>query len=62
MPFIDNWFRHPNTLSGGEMEILNIVTAFTSPSDAIFIDDGFNHLMFMLTIARHIDHIVIISF
>ena len=44
LPFVDNWFRHPNTLSGGEMEILNIVTAFTSPSDAIFIDDGLSYL------------------
>jgi len=44
LPFVDNWFRHPSTLSGGEMEILNIVTAFTSPSDAIFIDDGLSYL------------------
>ena len=44
LPFIDNWSRHPNTLSGGEMEILNIVTAFSSPSEVIFIDDGLSYL------------------
>ena len=37
LPFIDNWSRHPSTLSGGEMEILNIVTAFSTPSDAVII-------------------------
>ena len=44
LPFIDNWSRHPNTLSGGEMEILNIVTAFSYPSEVIFIDDGLSYL------------------
>ena len=44
LPFVDNWLRHPNTLSGGEMEILNIVTAFTSRSDTVFIDDGLSYL------------------
>ena len=44
LPFIDNWSRHPSTLSGGEMEILNIVTAFSSPSDAVIIDDGLSYL------------------
>jgi len=44
LPFVDNWLRHPNTLSGGEMEILNIVTAFTSTSDLVLIDDGLSYL------------------
>ena len=44
LPFVDNWLRHPNTLSGGEMEILNIVTAFTSASDLVLIDDGLSYL------------------
>ena len=27
LTFIKNWERHPSTLSGGEMEMLNLVTA-----------------------------------
>tara|TARA_B100001250_G_scaffold410142_1_gene435972 strand:+ start:962 stop:2278 length:1317 start_codon:yes stop_codon:yes gene_type:complete len=44
LPFIDDWLRHPSTLSGGEMEILNIITAFTSKSDLVLIDDGLSYL------------------
>ena len=44
LPFVDNWQRHPSTLSGGEMEILNIVTAFSTISDAVLIDDGLSYL------------------
>jgi len=44
LPFIDNWLRHPSTLSGGEMEALNIVTAFTSDYDVMLIDDGLSYL------------------
>ena len=44
LPFIDDWLRHPSTLSGGEMEILNIVTAFTSKSEVVLIDDGLSYL------------------
>ena len=28
LPFVDDWNRHPASLSGGEMEMLNLVTAF----------------------------------
>ena len=44
LSFIDNWSRHPNTLSGGEMEMLNLVTAFNSHSDIVLIDDGLSYL------------------
>ena len=44
LPFVDNWLRHPSTLSGGEMEILNIITAFTSKSEVVLIDDGLSYL------------------
>ena len=44
LPFVDNWLRHPSTLSGGEMEALNIVTAFTSDYDVMLIDDGLSYL------------------
>ena len=43
-PFVDDWLRHPSTLSGGEMEILNIITAFTSKSEVVLIDDGLSYL------------------
>ena len=44
LPFVDNWLRHPTTLSGGEMEALNIVTAFTSDHNVMLIDDGLSYL------------------
>ena len=44
LPFVDDWLRHPSTLSGGEMEILNIITAFTSKSEVVLIDDGLSYL------------------
>jgi len=36
--------RHPVTLSGGEMEQLNLVTTFGSNPNLIFIDDGLSFL------------------
>ena len=44
LPMITDWQRHPATLSGGEMEMLNLVTAFSADPDAIFIDDGLSFL------------------
>ncbi|MBC8345953.1 MAG: ATP-binding cassette domain-containing protein [Candidatus Marinimicrobia bacterium] len=44
LPMIIDWHRHPATLSGGEMEMLNLVTAFSTDPDAIFIDDGLSFL------------------
>ncbi|MCP4932255.1 MAG: ATP-binding cassette domain-containing protein, partial [Candidatus Marinimicrobia bacterium] len=44
LPMIHDWHRHPATLSGGEMEMLNLVTAFSTDPDAIFIDDGLSFL------------------
>jgi len=36
--------RHPVTLSGGEKEILNILSAVSAEPDVIFIDDGLSFL------------------
>jgi len=44
LPFINNWDRHPETLSGGEMEMLNLVTAFSTKPRLVFIDDGLSFL------------------
>ena len=44
LTFIDDWSRHPNTLSGGELEILNIVTAFSADTNVVLIDDGLSYL------------------
>ena len=44
LPFVDDWNRHPVTLSGGEMEMLNLVTAFSTNPELILIDDGLSFL------------------
>ena len=44
LPFINNWDRHPETLSGGQMEMLNLVTAFSTNPQLVFIDDGLSFL------------------
>ena len=44
LPFINNWDRHPETLSGGQMEMLNLVTAFSTNPRLVFIDDGLSFL------------------
>jgi len=44
LPFIKNWERHPSTLSGGEMEMLNLVTAFSMNPKLVLIDDGLSFL------------------
>ncbi|MFQ6611747.1 MAG: ATP-binding cassette domain-containing protein [Fidelibacterota bacterium] len=44
LTFIDDWNRHPETLSGGEKEILNLVTAFSVHPDCVLIDDGLSFL------------------
>jgi len=44
LPFINNWDRHPETLSGGQMEMLNLVTAFSTKPRLVFIDDGLSFL------------------
>jgi len=42
--FSTDWNRHPITLSGGEKELLNIVTGFSTPAKLIVIDDGLSFL------------------
>ena len=42
--FINDWDRHPSTLSGGEMEMLNLVTAFSMKPELILIDDGLSFM------------------
>ena len=42
--FSTDWNRHPITLSGGEKELLNIVTGFSTPAKFIVIDDGLSFL------------------
>ena len=44
LPFVDNWDRHPSSLSGGEMEMLNLVTAFSTNPLLVLIDDGLSFL------------------
>ena len=44
LPFINDWDRHPSTLSGGEMEMLNLVTAFSMKPELILIDDGLSFM------------------
>ena len=44
LPFVDNWNRHPSSLSGGEMEILNIVTALSVNPRLLLIDDALSYL------------------
>ena len=44
LPFIDNWQRHPASLSGGQMEMLNIVTALSTKPELLLIDDGLSYL------------------
>ena len=43
-PFAINGSRHPVTLSGGEKEILNIVTAFSTAPELIIMDDCLSFL------------------
>ena len=44
LPFVDNWQRHPTSLSGGQMEMLNIVTALSTKPELLLIDDGLSYL------------------
>ena len=44
LPFVDNWQRHPSSLSGGQMEILNIVTALSTKPELLLIDDSLSYL------------------
>ena len=44
LPFVDNWQRHPASLSGGQMEMLNIVTALSTKPELLLIDDGLSYL------------------
>ena len=44
LTFINDWDRHPATLSGGEMEMLNLVTAFSMKPELILIDDGLSFM------------------
>tara|TARA_B110000263_G_scaffold72545_1_gene63412 strand:- start:411 stop:1724 length:1314 start_codon:yes stop_codon:yes gene_type:complete len=44
LTFIKDWDRHPSTLSGGEMEMLNLVTAFSMNPELILIDDGLSFM------------------
>lgn len=44
LPFIGDWGRHPVSLSGGEMEMLNLVTALSTNPALILIDDGLSFL------------------
>lgn len=44
LPFVKDWDRHPSTLSGGEKEILNLVTAFSTGAELVLIDDGLSFL------------------
>jgi energy-coupling factor transport system ATP-binding protein len=44
MPEYLDLSRHPSTLSGGEMEQLNLITAFGADSNLVLIDDGLSFL------------------
>lgn len=44
LPFVDNWQRHPSSLSGGQMEMLNIVTALSTNPELLLIDDSMSYL------------------
>ena len=44
LPFIKNWDRHPSSLSGGEMEMLNLVSIFSTNPELVMIDDGLSFL------------------
>ena len=44
LPFSVNGSRHPVTLSGGEKEILNIITAFSTEPELIILDDCLSFL------------------
>ena len=44
LTFINDWDRHPSTLSGGEMEMLNLVTSFSMKPELILIDDGLSFM------------------
>jgi len=44
LPFVDNWQRHPSSLSGGQMEMLNIVTALSTNPKLLLIDDSLSYL------------------
>ena len=44
LPFSVNGSRHPVTLSGGEKEILNIITAFSTAPELIIMDDCLSFL------------------
>jgi len=44
LPFVNDWERHPSTLSGGEKEILNLVTALSTRARLVLIDDGLSFL------------------
>lgn len=44
LPFSINGSRHPVTLSGGEKEMLNIITAFSTAPELIIMDDCLSFL------------------
>ena len=44
LPFTAEDTRHPATLSGGEKEMLNLVTAFSTEPEWVLIDDGLSFL------------------
>jgi energy-coupling factor transporter ATP-binding protein EcfA2 len=46
LPFTTEDTRHPATLSGGEKEMLNLVTAFSTEPEWILIDDGLSFLSY----------------
>ena len=44
LPFYTAGSRHPATLSGGEMELLNIITGFSTSPEFIIIDDSLSFI------------------
>lgn len=44
LPFMVEDSRHPATLSGGEKEMLNLITAFSTKPEWVLIDDGLSFL------------------
>ncbi len=46
LPFKVDETRHPATLSGGEKEMLNLVTAFSTAPEWVLIDDGLSFLSY----------------
>ncbi|MFQ6605638.1 MAG: ATP-binding cassette domain-containing protein [Fidelibacterota bacterium] len=43
-PFLSDLGRHPDTLSGGEKEILNLITAYSETPDILLLDDSLSFL------------------